>query len=416
MKRDNQQYVTAREAARLLGVKPATLYAYVSRGLLESVAGPRGRARRYARAEVERLRAEGRRAATSSALRWGEPVLDSAITAMAEEGPLYRGRSALELARADTPFEAAAELLWTGTLPERRPAWPPGAHDLESLGELLPDGAAPAALHALVVAALALRDPGRFDLREGSVLDRARSLIRTLAVTLAFLRRDRDGPRPSLRAALAAPSVAASVAAALGSARGRAAWAVDRALVLLADHELNVSTFAARVAASAHADPYAAVLAGLAALSGPRHGAASDRAEALVAEVEASGDAARAIHERERRGEMVPGFGHPFYARGDPRARLLLETVRALPGGARAAEASFAAIEAMERAGKPPPNVDMALVALRAALGMPRGAAAGLFAVGRAAGWIAHVLEQYRAGVLLRPRARYRAARGEGEP
>jgi citrate synthase len=267
-----------------------------------------------------------------------------------------------------------------------------------------------------VVAALALRDPGRFDLREGSVLDRARSLIRTLAVTLAFLRRDRDGPRPSLRAALAAPSVAASVAAALGSARGRAAWAVDRALVLLADHELNVSTFAARVAASAHADPYAAVLAGLAALSGPRHGAASDRAEALVAEVEASGDAARAIHERERRGEMVPGFGHPFYARGDPRARLLLETVRALPGGARAAEASFAAIGAMERAGKPPPNVDMALVALRAALGMPRGAAAGLFAVGRAAGWIAHVLEQYRAGVLLRPRARYRAARGEGEP
>jgi citrate synthase len=403
----DQRYVSAREAARLLGVKPATLYAYVSRGLLESMPGARGRARRYRRADLERLRAEGRRAGAGAALRWGEPVLDSAITAMTQEGPEYRGRSALALASADVPFEAVAELLWTGTLPPGRPAWPAGAPDLAELGALLPEGTSAPAIHALVVAALAPRDAGRFDLRTEAVLERARRLIRTLAACFALARP--GTPRSVLREALAASSVAESAARAFGIApRPRATAAIDRALVLLADHELNVSTFAARVAASAHADPYAAVLAGLAALSGPRHGAASDRAEALVAEIESAGDAARVLHERERRGDLVPGFGHPFYPGGDPRARLLLETARGLGVRSRTASAAFATIDAMAAAGRPAPNVDMALVALRAALGLPRGAAAGLFAVGRSAGWIAHILEQYAAGFLLRPRARYR--------
>lgn len=389
----------------MLGVKPATLYAYVSRGLLESVPGEGGRARRYRRAELERLRAEGRRAGTSPALRWGEPVLDSAVTAMTAEGPFYRGISAAALARAGTPFEAVAELLWSGALPAGRPAWPADTPDLAALGALVPAGAPPAAFHALVVAALAPRDPGRFDLRPQAVLERARRLIRTLAASLAFLHAGAARAR-ALRAARTAPGVAEAVAAALGvDARPRTVAALGRALVLLADHELNVSTFAARVAASAQADPYAALLAGLAALSGPRHGAASDRVEALLLELESTGDAWRVVHERERRGEPVPGFGHAFYPDGDPRAALLLETVRGL--GGRGAAPLFALVEAMRAAGRPAPNVDAALVALRAALGLPRGAAAGLFAVGRAAGWFAHVLEQYATGVLLRPRARY---------
>jgi len=403
----DQRFVSAREAARLLGVKPATLYAYVSRGLLESVAAPRGRARRYRRADLERLRAEGRRAGASAALRWGEPVLDSAITAMTQEGPEYRGRSALALAAADVPFEAVAELLWTSVLPPGRPAWSADGVELASLAAFLPDAPPPAAIHALAVAALAPRDAGRFDLRSEAVLERARRLIRSLAASLALMRGD-AGAR-SLRDALAAPSVAESVLRALGvPPRSRAILALDRALVLLADHELNVSTFAARVAASAHADPYAAVLAGLAALSGPRHGGVTDRVEALLIEVEALGGASRVVHERERRGELVPGFGHPFYPGGDPRAAFLLETARALPGRSRSAVAAFSLVSAMQEAGRPAPNVDMALVALRAALGLPRGAAAGLFAVGRCAGWVAHILEQYAAGFLLRPRARYR--------
>jgi citrate synthase len=406
---EDQRFLSARQAARLLGVKPATLYAYVSRGLLESVPAANGRARRYRRADLDRLRAEGRRAGASAALRWGEPVLDSAITAMTQQGPEYRGRNALALAAADTPFEAVAELLWSGVLPPGRPAWPAGAAELAGLGALLPEHPPPAAVHALAVAALAARDEGRVDLRTESVLDRARRLIRTLAASLAWTRPG-AGAR-GVREALAATSVAESLALALGAPpRARAIAALDRMLVLLADHELNVSTFAARVAASAHADPYGAVLAGVAALSGPRHGGATDRVEALLAEVEAAGHAARVLHERERRGELVPGFGHPFYPGGDPRAALLLETARALGARTRSAAAAFAVVEAAAAAGKPPPNVDAAIVALRASLGLPRGAGAGLFAVGRCAGWIAHVLEQYAAGFLFRPRARYLGA------
>lgn len=388
-------------------MKPATLYAYVSRGLLESVPAPSGRARRYRRADLERLRAEGRRAGASAALRWGEPVLDSAITAMTQEGPEYRGRSAAALARDGVAFEAVAELLWTGVLPPGRPAWSAEAPELARLGAFLPEAPAPASIHALAIAALAPRDAGRFDLRSEAVLERARRLIRILAASLALMRGE-DGAR-SLGEALRAPSVADAVLRALGAApRARSVAALDRALVLLADHELNVSTFAARVAASAHADPYAAVLAGLSGLSGPRHGGVTDRVEAMLLEAEALGSASRAVHERERRGEPVPGFGHPFYPGGDPRARLLLETVRDLPGRTRGAASAFAVIDAMAQAGRPAPNIDMALVALRCALGLPRGSAAGLFAVGRCAGWIAHILEQYAAGFLLRPRARFR--------
>jgi len=413
---EDQRYVGAREAARLLGVKPATLYAYVSRGLLESAPGEGGRARRYRLADVERLRAEGRRAGTAPALRWGEPVLDSGVTAMAQDGPLYRGRPALALARDGVSFEAVAELLWTGTLPPQRPVWPDDGPDLAPLASLVPPGAPPAAIHALVVAGLAPRDPGRFDLRPEAVLERARRLIRTLAASLACLHGGAARAR-GLRAARRAASVAGAAACALGvEPRPRTLAALDRTLVLLADHELNVSTFAARVAASARADPYAALLTGLAALSGPRHGAASDRVEALLVELESTGDAARVVHERERRGELVPGFGHPFYDEGDPRATLLLETARELGGRARAAASLFDLVEAMRAAGKQPPNVDAALVALRAALGLPRGAAAGLFAVGRAAGWFAHVLEQYGSPSLLRPRARYVVEGGGAEP
>jgi citrate synthase len=400
-------YLSAPEAARLLGVKPATLYAYVSRGLLESVPGARGPARRYRRGDLERLLGRrGRRDATT-ALRFGEPVLDTSITSMHPEGPRYRGRPALELAGSGASFEAVAELLWTGTLPEARPTWPREEPSLEPLRKLLPRDASTSAIHALVVAALGPRDPGRYDQRPESVLPRARGLIRTLAASLALAQRE----PARLRAALAAPSVAEALALALRGRRGaRQLAAIDRLLVLLADHELNASTFAARVAASAGADPLASVLAGLATLSGPRHGAASDRVEALVAEVEATGDAAAVVYQREQRGEPIPGFGHHIYVRGDPRARFLLETTRALAGRSRTTRSTFQLIDVMAAAGKPAPNIDVAAVALRASLGMPRGSAAGLFAVGRSAGWVAHVLEQYAADFLVRPRARYRGS------
>jgi citrate synthase len=398
----------AREAAALLGVKLPTLYAYVSRGLLQSRPGAGRRARVYLRSEVEALRekARGLRGAeAASALRWGEPVLDSSITAMTAEGPLYRGEPAVALALQDVPFESVAELLWSGVLPARPPRFEllaegPG---VTKLARALPAGVSFAGWQTLVVAMLAPHDPGRFDTAREAVLPRARSLVRWLAAALAFAT---DASRTE--AALRAPSIASAVAVALGvrpdPTRLRL---IDRLLVLMADHELNASTFAARVAASAQADPYACVLAGLAALSGPLHGGASDRVEALLAEVERPSDAARVVHERERRGERVPGFGHGYYKAGDPRARVLLASARSVGPRARGVRELEAVIAAMAEHGRPGPNVDTGAVAVRCALAMPRGAAAGLFAVGRCAGWIAHVLEQYESGQLLRPRARF---------
>ncbi len=400
--------LSAREAADRLGVKVPTLYAYVSRGLLRSVPGESGRARRYLREDIEALRTRSRGAAAAGALRWGEPVLETGITAMTPRGPVYRGHPASELAEAGARFESVAELLWTGSLPERAPVWPTlrdDAIDLAGVARLVPSGAASAAWNPVLLCALAARDPGRFDTTPDGVLPRARRMLRVLVLGLAL---PADPGRAE--AVLEAPSVADAVAVALG-VRPRAAVrrALDRTLVLLADHELNSSTFAARVTASTRADVYACVLSGLATLSGPLHGALSEQVEALVAETERPEDAERVVHDRQRRGERIPGFGHPYYPDGDPRARPILASAWELGKRSRELAVMNALVTTMELANKPPPNVDAALVALRGALGMPRGAAAGLFAVARCAGWVAHVLEQYATGHLVRPRARYRA-------
>jgi citrate synthase len=251
-----------------------------------------------------------------------------------------------------------------------------------------------------VVAALSLGDPWRFDAPPAEERLRAQRLVRVLAssVALAF-----DGRR--VRQSLRAPSVAAALAVAFGIAPSRrACGALDRALVLSADHELNPSSFAARVAASTGADLYACVGAALGALSGPEHGGACERVEALVVEIGAPQRVATVIEERTRRGDALPGFGHPLYPSGDPRAALLLGA----SAPRRRAERTLAALVArMKAARREPPNIDLALVATALSLGLPAGAASAIFAVGRAAGWLAHVFEQRGAGFVLRPRARY---------
>ncbi len=185
------------------------------------------------------------------------------------------------------------------------------------------------------------------------------------------------------------------------------AWGADAAgadliraaLVLLADHELNASTFAVRVVASTGASLASALSAGLGALSGPLHGGQTSLVEALFEEAERGGDAAALVEKRLWRGDRLPGFGHPLYPEGDPRAAALL--ARLPPDPLR-----LDLIAAMERLGKRP-NVDFATVSMRRALALPPGAALALFAVGRSVGWIAHALEQRAEGGLIRPRARY---------
>jgi len=407
----DEEMLDAAGAARFLGVKPATLYAYVSRGLVRSRARGEGRERQYLRADLARLKAGRRRRAAdgpglSGALHWGEPVLESAITRITPEGPAYRGRLATDLARSGASFEAVAELLWSGSLPDEPPVWSGDDLGVEpaALSRLLEAASPPLVSLSLLLPAPGARDPARCDVEPAAVLRRARTTIRRMAAALAIP----AAPR-RIAAALDAGGVARGVAIAAHGSRDRdLVRAIEQALVLLADHELNVSAFAARVAASAGADLYGCLTAALAALSGPKHGGHVERVEALIGEIGTPDRARTIVHERARRGEHVPGFGHPLYPGGDPRAEPLFASAKALAPRHPRVRTIFALVEAMREAGRPPPTIDAGLVAITTALGLPHGSGVALFAVGRSAGWVAHVLEQYDAGFLIRPRAIHR--------
>jgi citrate synthase len=409
-------FLTSAEAAAALGVRRATLYAYVSRGLLRSEPDPGGRGRRYPAAAVEELRrrAEGVRdpaAAAQRALAWGEPVLDSRLTLIAGGRLYYRGHEAVELARRGETLERTAALLWLADLAAPLP--PPSAERAAALARLAPRLAAFASsrpferLQALLPLATA-EDAPAFDLRPAAVVATgawllslaaalAAGTVKRLATGRAVAARSREGAAGQLAAAWAPGDDAAPPL-------------LDAALVLSADHELNVSAFTARCVASAGAPPQAAVAAGLAALGGTRHGGYCERVEALFGEL--AGAASRqtvrtVLGERLRRGEEIPGFGQRLYPQGDPRAALLAELAAAArprsPQVGLAGEVAGAAFDLLgER-----PNLDFGLVTLARTLELPPGAALALFAVGRSAGWIAHVLEQYADGRLIRPRARY---------
>lgn len=381
--------LSSAEASARLGVKRRTLYAYVSRGWVRCVRMGRAKERRYDAADVDRLatRAAARRghgSVAAGALRWGEPVLDSAITEIRPDGPRYRGREVRELVRAGATFEEVADLLWQAEPGERWGHERPG-----------PVPRAPTPVLRLVAAvAAAAAGPGRW--RASSPAEE-RALARRLIAQLAHAW---TGARRRGR-----------VAERLGRALGvgpSATRALDAALVLSADHELNVSTFAARVAASAGADLVSCVGAALYAFTGPRHGTASGAVERLLDDLPRRLPAmARALRARIASGEGVPGFGHRLYPSGDPRAPPLLALARehaARPAEVRRMEAFAGEVAASSGLR---PALDFGLVALCRALALPAGSAAALFALGRTAGWVAHVLEQRASPALLRPRARY---------
>lgn len=404
------EWVEAAEAAELLGVKRETLYAYVSRGWIDSRSRAGSRARSYRTSDLLRLRAKSRARSghgpvAAGALRWGEPVLDSAITEITPGGPRYRGHLATELAERGEPFERVAELLLTSELADRPDAWagrlpsgPPSA-----LARLVPADARPIDAALLALPAQATRDPARFDLGEEGSRRVARRIVRGLAVGLTLV-----GGAARARAAAQEPSVARILARGFSVGAGAARLRLlETTLVLCADHELNASSFAARVAASAGADPYDCAIAALAVLSGPRHGGMSERVAALVEEAGAPERASRVVRDRLRRGERIEGFGHPLYPDGDPRATPLLEDARRLAPRNRAIRTLGALVDALELVGGGRPNLDVGLCAVAYALRLPRGGATALFAAGRSAGWLAHAFEQRDAGFLLRPRARF---------
>jgi citrate synthase len=394
----NDGLIGAEEAASRLRISRPTLYAYVSRRLLAAHPDPEDPRRSlYSAEEVLRFakeKARGRKPEriASATLDWGLPALSSRITLIKDGRLFYRGRDAAKLAQGAT-LEETARLLWQCEaddpfrMPERAELG--AAHIKADLGSI-------AHPTDRCLAALAARGVhGRMGWRRDPrhLWPDAAALLRLMAGAVLASAPD-SGPihRRMARAWGLGPKPAEILRA---------------ALVLSADHELNASAFAVRVVASTGASLAASLMGGLAACSGPLHGGQSSLVEILFDEAERRGDAASVVEERLRRGDVLPGFGHPLYPKGDPRARFLL-------GLLPADRVRDTLATAMSEIDGRHPNVDFALVAMRRSLGLPQGAALSIFAVARSVGWIAHALEQQAEGKLIRPRARYVGPSPEG--
>lgn len=413
--------LTAADAARRLGVKPATLYAYVSRGTLRRQRGADGRTSLFDAGEIEALARRGRPRRPAGSL---DITVESRLTQISPGGLRYRGHDALGLA-CTRSFEDVAELLWTGTLPQAAgPGWRAPAAALGvglAVQTALPDGVLPLERLQVIVPAMAVTDPLRLRLDPPAVIAAARAIIAGMIDCLpgATSVAGQAPGRPGAGQQPDGPGSAAERLWARLSARrpSRAMLrALSAALVLLADHELAVSTLAARTAASARADPYAVVSAGLGAVSGTLHGGASLAVEALLSAASDPASAPRVVGDALRRGENLPGFGHRVYHGEDPRGRLLLDLVHGAAPGSRKVAVADAIIAETRRRALPEPNIDFALATLTSAAGMVRGAGEAVFAVARTVGWTAHALEAYEDGALLRPRASYTGPAPETAP
>lgn len=392
-------YLTAREAAAELGISLATLYAYVSRDMIRSEPVPDSRAKRY---RAEDVRALKRRrsaekpdvAAGSGTLSFGLPVLDSAITLIADGRLHYRGSDATALAKSSN-LEQVAALIWgcRDVQPFTKDAVLAPSERLFAFAADL--ARAPRIERCLSLLPLAaLEDAAVYNMTERGLATTGARLLRYVAAVIA-------GEAPSDK------PVHEVLTRALTQGEKPASELIRAALVLSADHELNASAFTVRCVAGTGATLYAAVQAGICAAQGPRHGGLSGRVESLLLDMSNRQDVEDAVLQRLKDNDPVPGFGHPLYPDGDPRAAALLSMVAEKYGD----DANFLRAQrifhVMEEAGGLKPNIDFAIATVGAVLHLPRGAGLSIFVLGRTAGWIGHAIEQYRTGLMIRPRARY---------
>lgn len=409
-----RDYLSREEVTHALNIRAQTLYAYVSRGWIRSTSRPGTKLKLYSREDVERIleRIRARRghgAVAAAAMRWGDPIIRSAITEITADGPKYRGRSALELARGGHPFESVAELLWSGiwfeepiTWEVEPPPFPPGAL-IARIGVEHPESQLFQSMALLSIAIGMSRGVPAERIKQGTAVIAARQLIRALAGCLGFL-----GKRPGYVTPLAREPVAAGIARACGlAASGEAVSALDAALILSADHELAPSTFAARVAASTNADLHSAIASALCTHSGTQQGRSCDRLEELMDSSDSPASLRRTLDALQRSGAKLTGFNHPLYPKGDQRSEHLVKLARAIRRPGRKAAAAFRFLDAARERLEARPSIEAALVVLTRSLGLPSGSASGVFALGRCAGWVAHILEQRMYGFMLRPRAQF---------
>ncbi|MCB5364872.1 helix-turn-helix domain-containing protein [Pusillimonas sp. CC-YST705] len=403
-------YLTASEAMERLGVKQQTLYAYVSRQLIRRITAPGAKRSLYSREDVEKLAA--RRASNTPGAAampaWqadSSSSLSTALTQITPEGPMYRGRLFSALAAYPGRIENVAELLWTGLLLDEPLAWEHDDIPANMEGALaalqLPPGQVPF-LRAMATVSIVMGEPAGKELRSGSTAGLARRLVCAYAGCLGML---------TPQAAFVRPQQGETVAHIVLRALNLAATpehlaAINAVLITCADHDLSSPTYAARVVASTGAGLHACLLASIAGHSGQYFGGSCDRTEDLWLAAPEPGQARAQMAPGIQPGTRLPGFQHPLYAAGDPRAQFLLRLAEQLVGP-QALEDIYQVIRETETATGQRPALELGLVAVARALGLPRRGASALWAVGRSVGWVAHVIEQRLAGQMIRPQGRY---------
>lgn len=410
-------YLTAKQAAAELSISLPTLYAYVSRGLIRSEPTPGGRSRRYRGEDVRLLKAKrepqgnDRDKTTQQALHWGAPVLDSALTLIADGALYYRGVDATVLAR-DASVEQVARLLWgvegadpftAALLPDRSAAFRTtqqaviGLDPLDQCLALLP-------VAATDDETIFNETPAGRAATGGRIL---RLMAQIIGTAGAPARNPAHGEQLIPTNAITAQPLHDYLARAWQLPNAATADILRGALILCADHELNASAFTARCVAATRAHLYGVVIAGLTALQGPLHGGHSLRVAAYLQDAARSGNPEDYLLSRLRAGEKPPGFGHPLYPQGDPRAAQLFAMLRAVYPDFPQLQIVLTIRDLVTRTTGEKPNIDYALASIGFILGLPPSAGLSLFALGRTIGWIAHAIEQYQAPGIIRPRARY---------
>jgi citrate synthase len=400
------RYLTAQEAATALGISLATLYTYVSRGYLRSEPdNSTSRTRRYRFEDVRRLveHKEGRRDPAKVAERvlyLGEPVLESAMTLIADGRYYYRGYDALQLSTSHT-VEQVATLMWMGHLTEEAALFGAARAEVaERYQRIRPFHGRLLDLPLLeqfqvLLPLVAHEDMAAYDLRPEAV---ARTGARILHWLTAFTASATPGEG----------SIAQMLQQTWAPHDSQAIPLLTAALIICADHELNPTTFTARCVASAGAPPYAVVQAGLAAWQGVRYGAGYlERVETLLREIGSPSNVRPTLAQYLKREQCIPGFGHDLYPDGDPRGSLLLQLLAtAYPASPFVAVVASLVEVTRDLLGEAP-ALELGIVALAQELHLPKGGASTLFAFGRTIGWIGHAIEEYQAHRLIRPRARY---------
>lgn len=392
-------FLSAEEASRELSISKTTLYAYVSRGLIRSESDQKTRQRRYRVEDIEALKTKkmlrkSPKKVLESSLFWGEPILETHISLIDDHQLFYRSRNAIELSRqwslekvaywvwnkSESPVKKSSRLNFSESLYSLLSSISSDLTIIETFQALLPIFASQdLAAHDLSVDGLINTGIEILNLMT-MIATRTLSIEDSIATHLTRHWLDNDAYKPL----------------------------IESALILCADHELNISTFTARCVASSGANLYEVVQAGLAALKGPKHGGYCEKIEALFAECSHRD---KPIHEiikkRIKRGEDIPGMRHRLYPKGDPRGEEMFLKFNHHCSEHPELKQAIEIIETVQKTGHYFPTIDFALVTLSRILKLPEGAPIAIFAIGRAIGWIGHAIEQYQDPRIIRPRSRY---------